>query len=168
MENEIYSMTSSGSKAGLLTLKLLSNYSKDELIKIKGIETLINKFVNDFNQTIVKHKTITSTEFIQQAEEEKRQLLNCFNTVIYSKEITSEYGNYTPWFLVTTSKGIIKIGWRKRVINIDWSESDIYEDGPTLFKGENVSGSYEYEIGHKYIHADNYEKASEYINKLLK
>lgn len=29
-----------------------------------------------------------------------------------------------PWWKVTTDLGVIKIGWRKRVIEIDWSETN--------------------------------------------
>jgi hypothetical protein len=30
-----------------------------------------------------------------------------------------------PWWLVKTDCGLIKIGWRKRVINIDWSDTPV-------------------------------------------
>lgn len=30
-----------------------------------------------------------------------------------------------PWWLVETQMGLIKIGWRKRVISIDWSATKI-------------------------------------------
>lgn len=31
----------------------------------------------------------------------------------------------SPWFLVLTSLGLIKIGWRKRVLAIDWSATSL-------------------------------------------
>lgn len=30
-----------------------------------------------------------------------------------------------PWWLVKTKAGLIKIGWRKRVMSIDWSDTPI-------------------------------------------
>jgi hypothetical protein len=98
----------------------------------------------------------------------KAQLLELFfGKLVHAKEIANEYcpcaicNQTSPWFLVTTAKGIIKIGWRKRVINIDWSNSDIKSTGDELFPNENVT---KWETG---IHAWGYEKAKEYINKLL-
>jgi hypothetical protein len=31
----------------------------------------------------------------------------------------------SPWWLVKTHAGLIKIGWRKRVLNIEWSDTPI-------------------------------------------
>jgi hypothetical protein len=62
---------------------------------------------------------------------------------------------------VTTSRGVIKIGWRSRVINIDWSESDIKGLAKELFPNENVTKE------DQYIHAWGYDKAKEYISVLM-
>ncbi|UTU09736.1 hypothetical protein CcrBL47_gp452 [Caulobacter phage BL47] len=32
-----------------------------------------------------------------------------------------------PWWLVRTDWGMLKIGWRKRVINIDWEDTPVRE-----------------------------------------
>ncbi len=65
-----------------------------------------------------------------------------------------------PWIIVTTPKGRIKLGWRKRVMNLDWSESDITAMGEILFKDEKTT------TGEKYIHCWSKEKAVEYLKKL--
>ena len=65
-----------------------------------------------------------------------------------------------PWIIVTTKKGRIKLGWRKRVMNLDWSESDIKEIGIELFKDEKTT------TGESYIHCWSKDKAIEYLKKL--
>lgn len=66
-----------------------------------------------------------------------------------------------PWVIVTTEKGPLKIGWRKRVINLDWSESDIKSNGEVLFSEEKTTK------GDRYVHCWGYNKAAEYIKKLI-
>ncbi|GAG38249.1 unnamed protein product, partial [marine sediment metagenome] len=59
--------------------------------------------------------------------------------------IRSGYGNLAPWFIVTTPVGYIQIGWRKRVIHIDWSRMN--RDFLHLFEDEETTKT------STYIHA---------------
>ena len=63
-----------------------------------------------------------------------------------------------PWFIVTTPIGNWTVGWRKRVINIEWPSLKF--DAESLFKDESVTKS------NIMIHAYGKDKASEYINKI--
>lgn len=63
-----------------------------------------------------------------------------------------------PWYRVTTSIGVITIGWRKRVIEIDWSELD--RDLRRLFKSEDVTK------GPHFIHAWGRDKATVYLSRI--
>ena len=63
-----------------------------------------------------------------------------------------------PWFVATFPFGDIKIGWRKRVINIDWSSTG--KDLEHLFKEEDVTKD------PHYIHAWGAQKASEYLKRI--
>ena len=63
-----------------------------------------------------------------------------------------------PWFIASFPFGDIKIGWRKRVINIDWSTCK--RDLSDLFKDENVTK------GAGFIHAWGDEKAAEYMQRI--
>jgi hypothetical protein len=69
-----------------------------------------------------------------------------------------------PWFKVYTKFGIINIGWRKRVINIDWKGLDVNpslrEEILSLFTEEDVTK------GDNNIHAWGWEKAEEYLTKI--
>lgn len=102
-----------------------------------------------------------------EAENIKNEILKLFTQPIHVKEIPNGYwGNaywarHLPWFEITTYKGIITIGWRKRVINIDWSKSDIKIESKELFPDENVTKF------DQTIHAHNLSKAKEYIDKIL-
>jgi hypothetical protein len=84
---------------------------------------------------------------------------------IYAKVIENQYDSnpayYTdPWLIVTTAKGPIKIGWRKRVIEINWSESDIKQSAKDLFPSEAVTKV------DQSIHAWGKEKAVNYLYEL--
>jgi hypothetical protein len=66
----------------------------------------------------------------------------------------------TPWYTAQTGGcPPFTIGWRKSVINVDWSETGI--SLPDLFEGEPVTR------GNHYIHAHGYEKLTQYLTKLL-
>lgn len=73
----------------------------------------------------------------------------------YSKDFAD-----VPWFLVQTIYGTIKIGWRKRVIEIDWSKINKDIDGNLLFASENVTKNYDC------VHAWGKDKAIEYLTKI--
>jgi hypothetical protein len=100
-------------------------------------------------------------------EEETRDLLACFGDVkITHVELPNGYCSQPccvlkPWLKVATYKGTIVIGWRKRVISIDWTESNIKEKAQELFPDEDVTKS------DNSIHAWGYEKAKAYLGKLL-
>lgn len=81
------------------------------------------------------------------------------------KPIPNEYSQhpvYAPWFEVKAKGlGVIKIGWRKRVINIDCSKvSKRKINIPRLFKNEDVTQ------GVDFIHAWGWDKATEYLTKI--
>lgn len=125
--------------------------------------TFMRKSCDNLLQLVYKNNQLNDQSFLDELKGEKESILACFDQPIYTKEIQNEYyeDSLNPWFLVTTFKGIIKIGWRKRVINIDWSLSDIRATSEILFANEDTTKY------NKVIHAWGYEKAKEYIQKLL-
>ena len=85
----------------------------------------------------------------------------------YMDAISNQYcpcDGCAPWFVVETEFGPITIGWRKRVISIDWSESiqtDAHAREITAqFEGENVTK------GSTSIHAWGWDKAKEYLSRI--
>ena len=98
---------------------------------------------------------------------ENKKLLESFQGAIFVEEIPNGYCSdwccrHLPWFVVTTNIGRFKIGWRKRVIEIDWSETVGTKSGEELFSKESVT------VGEKYIHAWNMEDARSYIVEILR
>jgi hypothetical protein len=85
-----------------------------------------------------------------------------FDAPVFVEEVTNEYSlDGRPWFVVTTKVGRVKVGWRKRVISIDWSGSTVDRDAHDLFPDEDVT-----KVG-RLIHAWGYEKAREYLKKIV-
>ena len=88
-------------------------------------------------------------------EKETEKFKECFENAGFKKikllPIPNEYCQCdicTDWFNVVTKLGVIKIGWRKSVINIDWSGCYSDEaDGTKIFQKEDVTKD------KNYIHA---------------
>lgn len=103
----------------------------------------------------------------KESKKERADILGLFgDNAIYVEEIPNGYCSdycckHLPWLTVTTKKGRITIGWRKRVLNIDWEGSAISQSADALFSDEDVTK------GNYYIHAWGLEKAKEYIDVLL-
>lgn len=90
----------------------------------------------------------------------KKELLGCFEMasvdVQQSWDIKNGYGTGdVDWLLVKTDFGLVSIGWRKRVIEIDWSDIGFaFEIDEDVTKGSH------------FCHAWGYPKAVEAIKKL--
>ncbi len=71
----------------------------------------------------------------------------------HNPTLTGNKVYYHPWWFVKTPRGWIMIGWRKRVIEIEWKETDIRhvvtEDQVT--KGEDHVHAYSEEDAIKYL-----------------
>lgn len=123
-----------------------------------------------FNEVWKQH-TLTDPLGIESAAKEKEDILKLFEGKnIFVEEIPNGYCSQPcccnlPWFIVTTPIGHIKIGWRKRVINIDWTNTLQKKKGKELFPNEEVTMDNQWEEN-RYIHAWGYEKAKEYLDKI--
>lgn len=134
--------------------------------RFKEIGWKAREAVDALIQEIDAARAQMNPEAIERAKTEKEKILACFPSPIFVEEIPNGYCSrgccrHLPWFIVTTSVGRFKIGWRKSVINIDWSETIGTDQADPLFINENVTK------GVKYIHAWSYEKAREYILTIM-
>jgi hypothetical protein len=106
-------------------------------------------------------------EIIAIHDEIVQKLTACFpSPAVYVQEIPNGYCKqycciHKPWLIVTTARGPITIGWRKRVINIDWSNSEIKTTANDLFPDENVTKD------GCLIHAWSYDDAKKYLKAVL-
>lgn len=65
-----------------------------------------------------------------------------------------------PWYKVTTKKGVVTIGWRRRVIEVSW-EPRVGASADELFPDEDVTKT------GRTIHAWSYPDAARYLAVLL-
>jgi hypothetical protein len=101
-----------------------------------------------------------------QIAENRKIVDSVFSEPIFVEELPNKYCSrwccaHLPWFRVTTKKGIFVIGWRKRVISINWAETVDTKDAKTLFAGETVTK------GEKSIHAWGLEDARRYVETIM-
>lgn len=95
-------------------------------------------------------------------EEEVNLMFQKAGIEIFTKyKIQNEYWDMPGahcWWLVKTKAGMIKVGWRKRVIEISWKDTDIKKivTKDDVTKNETL------------VHAWTFDKAIEYLKELDK
>lgn len=126
-------------------------------------KSLIDRKLEEIHDFLIAGTRKLDPKILASAAEDKEKILGLFKEPIYVEQIPNGYDGdpIFPWFIVTTKCGRIKIGWRKRVILINWDDTDIKESADKLFPDEDVTKF------DKTIHAWGYEKAEEYLDKLL-
>lgn len=116
----------------------------------------------------------------QAARDTKSSISKAFGGAIFMEPIANGYWRPEdpwsvgdPWYRVTTTVGHFVVGWRKRVLHLDWKD--------TVLRTRNAKGSIErpppsgeevfpkeevtrWETG---IHAWGYDKLQEYVQTLL-
>lgn len=117
---------------------------------------------------IIEGRTIELDPEMQAASRLQRQdILECFPNSVYWIPVengyhgNTAYGRMFPWYRITTNRGIFTVGWRKNVINLDWSETNIKSSSDELFADEYGTK------GYSYIHAYSYQKLKEYVSTLM-
>lgn len=124
------------------------------------------KISDEIEQAIMSESMRLDPEAATEKEIERAKLLDLFgHTAVLVDEIPNGYCSrwcctQKPWYVVTTPKGRITIGWRKRVIQLSW-EDRVNATAEELFPGEDVTKI------DRVIHAWGYEKTKEYIARLL-
>ena len=162
---ELYRAESCGSHGSIgvqisVAVKTLPDLDS-ERIRVAGYKAA------DMIEDAVLREVIARNPETVEAIEANKSLVRIFPQPIYVEEIPNGYCSrgccaHLPWFVVTTPFGRIKIGWRKRVISIDWSESKVVKTGSELFPDENTSK------GDRDIHAWSLEKAKEYVDTIIR
>lgn len=163
MKQLAYSETSFG-KYNSFAIQIFIDIER-ELSDDEGF--MIGEYATEIKEKVLEKSNSLNPKCKLEAEKEKNDIISLFKGKdIFVEEIPNEYCSrycckHLPWFIVTTKKGRIKIGWRKRVIEINWLGSTIEQSSQSLFPNEDVTRF------DQTIHAWSLEKAEEYINKLL-
>ena len=102
----------------------------------------------------------------ERARRQRDEVLSIFPEPIFAEEVPNGYCSqwccrHLPWFRVTTKAGRFTVGWRKRVISIDWTETHGTLNSEELFPDEDVTKF------KKSIHAWGVDKAREYVARIM-
>jgi hypothetical protein len=150
---------------GRYGIKILVAQPGDLRLDTDAIRIATHDAANLVEAAVMEAVVATMPEAQERTKRERAELLGLFPDTIFVEEIPNGYCprwccKHLPWFVVTTKIGRIKIGWRKRVINIDWSGTQAPK-AEDLFPQEDVT---KFERG---IHAWGLEKAREYVLRIL-
>jgi hypothetical protein len=127
-------------------------------------ERAMYKIADDVEAALMTETMRLNPKRKRKKKDERTKLALFGDAPILVEEIPNGYCprwccSQIPWYTITTRKGRIQIGWRKRVISITWLPP--LPTAEELFP-EETSTKFD-----RTIHAWGYEKAQEYITKLL-
>jgi hypothetical protein len=134
------------------------------------------KIADDVEDAILRESVRINPEQQKERDAEKAHFLACFpeGMLVLAEPIPNQYCSryccdMSPWYKVTTPKGIVSLGWRKRVINITYEMRVTGGvDTDNLFPGEDVTRGKDYtHPATSYIHAYGYDKAKQYLAVIL-
>jgi hypothetical protein len=171
----VYGAESHGSSSGTTGVKIFVKARPDQLAVFDPVGDMKTPYVylGTTADNIIEEMKMMAATRDPKTKERQLQMRQQFEQIFceahlhpfHMRMIPNEYCPKhccitLPWFVVTSRLGPIKIGWRKRVISIDWRDSDVKADGSQLFKDENVTAL---DAG---VHAWSNEKATAYLIRL--
>lgn len=162
----LYKEESCGSSYGWFQIEINVGAANLPSLENESIRIAAYDAVKLIKSAVLAEVIKNNPESIKRASEEKAKLLDLFPGAPFVEEIPNGYCpdcccKHLPWFVVTTCVGRIKIGWRKSVINIDWSDTHRTKNSHELFEHEAVT-----KFG-RGIHAWSYEDAKRYIDTII-
>lgn len=148
-------------------VQILVHCSEPIDLKTENIQLTFNKVGGLIMSELQAEAIANDPASMEQAKMERESLIGCFEGAkIFVEEIPNGYMpgprcRHLPWFVVTTEIGRFKIGWRKRVIHLEWTETTVKATAEDLFPTEDVTKT------ERIIHAYGYVKAAEYIQRIV-
>lgn len=161
---DAYRSERTGSEGGVGIRIQLAFYPDRELSE--NDKNALSRIDDDIYKAMVRETRRLDCNTAIRRDRARADMLALFPAPIFVEEIPNGYCSDwccedKPWFVVTTPIGRVTIGWRKRVISIDWRGSLVRRSADELFPKENVTKD------GQLIHAWGREKAAEYIRVLL-
>lgn len=146
-------------------VKLGRNLTEEDRITFYKAQDLLQ-------EGLLKETIRVNPDTAKSAAVERAEITALFPCPIFVEEIPNGYCSryccaFKPWFVITTSVGRIKIGWRKSVIHLEWTDSIIKGAAKDIFPNEEAWPGYETTQYDKVIHAHGYEAAKKYIARLM-
>lgn len=117
--------------------------------------------------TKLYHKDCNKFNLYEKSKNEFNYIVSSIFEDYSLRAVKNEYGSESYngyWFIVCTSDGDVKLGWRKRVIEITWLDN--YKK--FKFNGDGEDVTKKFSGCERYIHADSEQKAIEYLRKAKK
>ena len=144
----------------------VASHPKVDLDTDNELQLAAYKAADLIEQALIRSMIARDPVSKAQAAAERADIVGLFEQPILVEEIPNGYCNraccaHRPWFIVTTRVGRIKIGWRKRVIEIDWSDSTVELLAEELFPQQQVTKE------GRSIHAWSLGDAKCYLNAIL-
>ena len=160
---EAYKMEGWGGQYGDFGLKILISYKRELNDKDSS---MLSKVAREIEEAISSESVRLDPAAAQRNAEDKAEILSLFEQPIFVEEIPNGYSNswwysHFPWYRITTPLGHWVVGWRKRVLVIDWSSTVIKAYAKDVIPDDVTKHD-------RLVHAWTMEKAKEYIALIIK